>query len=197
MTFVEAFYSFNIELSHTNRELYESLRFKTPKHPYESFEHLIARILAYLHSYEQGTVFSRGYFERSEPTIWRHDAIGIVLNWAEVGELDERKLKKSLRQNDQARHAVYFYTQEQALAFCHHLRGSKSNWIDSVDFYMLDFAFLETIAAQLESSNKWSVMLIDDNLYISMHGQDFESRISELDVWQMFQESIGNTTITS
>jgi uncharacterized protein YaeQ len=54
MTFVQAFYSFNLDITNSDAGGYFKLRIKVPQHPEESLEHLFARVLAFVHSYEEG-----------------------------------------------------------------------------------------------------------------------------------------------
>ena len=62
-------YNFDIELADTDRSVYESLALRVPRHPSESEEYLVARLLAYLLEYAEGIAFSRGVSEPDEPAI--------------------------------------------------------------------------------------------------------------------------------
>src|SRR3954467_14236353 len=62
-------YNFEIELADHDRNVYESLALRVARHPSESEEFLVARVLAYLLEYGEGIAFSRGLSDPDEPTL--------------------------------------------------------------------------------------------------------------------------------
>ena len=53
-------YNFDIDLADSDRHVYESLNLRVARHPSESEEYLVTRLLAYLLEYAEGIDFSRG-----------------------------------------------------------------------------------------------------------------------------------------
>ena len=53
-------YNFDIELADSDRGVYESLALRVARHPSESEEYLVARLLAYLLEFTEGIAFSPG-----------------------------------------------------------------------------------------------------------------------------------------
>jgi uncharacterized protein YaeQ len=51
-------YSFEITLNDADRGVYEGLSFRVARHPSETEEHLLARVLAYCLEYSEGIAFS-------------------------------------------------------------------------------------------------------------------------------------------
>jgi len=198
MTFVEAFYSFNLDITNVDTGHIGKARVKTPKHPYESYEHLYARTLALVHAWEKGLTFSHGYFEPDEPTIWKQDVLGNLESWIEVSCPERKKILAALRSAlpppHKTRFAVYFYNDEQILKFCDSMRGSKENWISDISFYRIDLDILEALISLKRSSANWSVTIIDNNLYLYCDGHELSTTIHLIDMWQQFQESIDNIT---
>ena len=62
-------YNFDIELADSDRGVYESLALRVARHPSESEDHLITRLLAYLLEFVDGIAFSRGISDPDEPAI--------------------------------------------------------------------------------------------------------------------------------
>src|SRR4029079_12814447 len=71
-------YNFDIELADSDRGVYESLALRLARHPSESEEYLIARLIAYLMEFTEGITFSRGVSEPDEPAIAVRDLTGGV-----------------------------------------------------------------------------------------------------------------------
>jgi uncharacterized protein YaeQ len=194
MTFVLAFYSFNLEINNSEAESYRKLRIKIPRHPYESLEQMYARVLAFAHSYEEGLEFSRGLFETREPSLWKRDLFGGTELAVEVGQVDEEKLHRALRHNPQTRHKVYFFSDDQVAQFCRSLRGSTSNWIEGISFFQIAANVLTELEPLERSSSSWSLAFVDEALYLSVDGTTIETRITPLDMWEKFQQSLADAS---
>lgn len=190
MTFVAGFYNFSIELNQSDRGLFAAFRLKTPRHESESLAHFYARMISFLHCYRQGQEFTRDTSDPKMPTIWERDAVGAIHLWVHVGLCDKRKLEVSLKQHPKATHIVYFFDEVQKQSFCHHLRGSKTNWVKDVLFYQISPTFLEELARYESSSPHWTATIVDNRLYLHVDGNDFESEISPIDIWEAYQESL-------
>ncbi len=172
------------------RGLYTSCRLKVPRHELESVEHLCARMIAFLHCYREGQTFTQEVSDPKKPTIVLTNAIGELLLWAHVGEIERRKLELSLKQNPRATHAVYFFGDEQIYSFCHALRGSKSNWVEHVRFFLIDRNFLTDVASLERTSPSWVASFIDDQLYLTIDGSDFVSQLLPIDIWDEYQKHL-------
>src|SRR6185503_18302127 len=54
MALTATIYNFDVELSDTDRHVYESLALRVARHPSESEEYLVARVIAYLLEFSEG-----------------------------------------------------------------------------------------------------------------------------------------------
>ena len=88
-------YNFAIELADTNRQVYESVALRVARHPSESEEYLVARVLAYLLEFAEGIEFSRGVSEPDEPTIAVRDLTGAIKTWIDIGTPEAARLHKA------------------------------------------------------------------------------------------------------
>lgn len=190
MSFAAAFYNFSVDLSHNDRNIFTRFRVKTPLHPHESSEHLFARMIAYAHCYREGQEFSQGLFEPKEPTIWQRDILGDTLLWVQVGSPDKKKIETTLRAHPHAEHRIYFYEQEQITHFCHMLRGSKTNWVKEIQFFLIPSELLEALVPLERSSPLWNITIVDGELYLTCDGTDLHGKMMPVDIWVAYQESL-------
>jgi uncharacterized protein YaeQ len=193
MTFVAAFHTFTIELNHSDRNVYTTFRVKVPRHELESHEHFYARIIAYTHAYRSGIEFTQSISESKDATIGCRDEIGILQLWVHVGAPAKRTLELSLKQHADAEHRIYFYDTHDIALFCHHLRGSSTNWVESVLFYRIAPDLLESLIEHESSSPRWNISFIDDRLYLTVDEVELESEITPVDIWSEFQRSLEDT----
>src|SRR5260221_2253341 len=88
-------YTFLIAVSDVDRGVYESLELKVARHPSETLDYLVTRVLAYCLEYAEGIAFTRGLGEGDEPAIWIHDLTGKLSAWIEVGNPDPPKVHRA------------------------------------------------------------------------------------------------------
>ena len=190
MSFVDRFYSFIVELTAADRNLYGKLRFKIPKYPDEDFIDLAARVLAYLHCYTPEIQFSANPTNHQTPTLSSLAPSGDYASYAFVGLPDLKSLRLAVRQQEQATCAVYFYRPEQLERFCHQLRGSKENWVNEIKFFMIRHPDLASIIPTDRASINWQMIEVDDIFYLEGDGLSHQINLEAIDIWSEFQESL-------
>ena len=77
--------TFTIRLSHVDRGIYETLDLRLARHPSETPEYLITRLLAYCLEFTEGIAFSKGLSDPDEPAIVVRDLTGALRGWIEIG----------------------------------------------------------------------------------------------------------------
>jgi uncharacterized protein YaeQ len=191
MAFTAGFYNFTIDLNHVDQQVFTRFRVKTALHPEEPLEHLYARMIAYCHCFRDGQAFTQGLFEPKEPTLWKRDITGEIELWAQLGSPDKRKLEHALRAGgNSCEIRIYFWKQDQLHQFCHMLRGSKTNWVESVKFFEIDHELLQLLTPLQKSSPDWTVTFTDNRLYLSVDGHEFETEVRTINIWEAYQESL-------
>src|ERR687897_2229901 len=95
MALTATIYNFDVELSDTDRQTYESVALRVARHPSESEEYLVARVLAYLLEFAEGIEFSRGVSDPDEPAIAVRDLTGAITSWIDIGTPDAARLHKA------------------------------------------------------------------------------------------------------
>src|SRR5689334_3531027 len=91
-------YHFDVELANVDRGVYETLAIKAARHPSESDEYLVTRVLAYCLEYTEGVAFSKGGLsEPDDPPIAVRDLTGALRSWIDVGLPDAARLHKAAK----------------------------------------------------------------------------------------------------
>src|SRR5687767_5679052 len=67
------------------------------KHPSESDEFLVARLLAYCLEYAEGIEFSRGLSDPDEPPVAVRDMTGVLRAWIDVGTPSADRLHRAAK----------------------------------------------------------------------------------------------------
>ncbi|MFC3339248.1 YaeQ family protein [Paracandidimonas soli] len=90
-------YKAELHVADNDRGYYGSHSVTVARHPSETDERLMVRLLAYAlyADADERLAFTRGLSETDEPDLWRQDLTGAVELWIETGLPDERRLLKA------------------------------------------------------------------------------------------------------
>jgi uncharacterized protein YaeQ len=160
-------YNFDVELTDTDRQVYESLSLRLARHPSESEECLVARLVAYLLEFDTGIEFSRGVSNPDEPAIAIRDLTGSLTTWIDVGTPDADRLHKASKLASR----VVVYTHKDPVQFRKQLVGRKIHNEDALELYALDRELVSGLVARLERRVAFSLAVHERDLYLSI-GQD-------------------------
>lgn len=97
----------DLNVADMDRHYYADHALTLARHASETDERMMVRLLAFaLHAHER-LVFGRGIGAGDEPDLWQRDPTGRLELWIEVGQPDERRVRKACGQADQV--VVYAY----------------------------------------------------------------------------------------
>jgi uncharacterized protein YaeQ len=164
MALTATIYNFDIELADTDRHVYESLALRVARHPSESEEHLVARVLAYLLELTAGIEFSRGVSDPDEPTIAVRDLTGAIRTWIDIGAPDAARLHKASKTADR----VAVYTHKDPAQFLKQLAGERIHRAEALELYAIDRVLVAALVARLERRVAFSLSVTDRELYLSI-----------------------------
>ena len=164
MALTATIHNFDIELADTDRHVYESLALRVARHPSESEEYLITRVLAYVLEFTEGIEFSRGVSDPEEPTIAVRDLTGAIAAWIEIGTPDAARLHKASK----AAARVAVYTHKDPEQFLRQLAGEKIHRADALELYAIDRGLVSALVARLERRMAFSLSVTDRELYVSI-----------------------------
>jgi uncharacterized protein YaeQ len=88
-------YKCDLSLSDIDRGLYADFPLTLARHPSETEERLMVRLLAFVLFADPALAFGTGLSTEGEPDLWQHDATGAVERWIDVGLPDERDLRRA------------------------------------------------------------------------------------------------------
>ena len=169
-------YNFDVELADTDRHVYETLAIRVARHPSESEEYLVARVLAYLLEWAEGIEFSRGVSDADEPAILIRDLTGRIATWIDIGTPEAARLHKASK----AAARVVVYTHKDPAQFLKQLAGQKIHRADALELYAIDRALVGAVAARLERRVAFSVSVSGGELYLSIGQENLTGRVVRL-----------------
>lgn len=99
-------YKANLQLSDMDRHVYGEHALTIARHPSETDERMMIRVLAYaLHvpaDTRNGALeLAKSLWDTDEPDLWQKDLTGQIVHWIDVGQPDERRILKSAPRAEQ------------------------------------------------------------------------------------------------
>ena len=164
MALTATIYNFDIELSDSDRSVYETLALRVARHPSESEEYLLTRLLAYTMEYTDGIVFSSGLSEPDEPAVSVRDLTGRIQSWIDIGTPDAARLHKASK----AAPRVVVYTHKHPGQWVKQLAGGRIHRADELELYAIDRGLIAALAARLERRMAFSLSINEREIYISI-----------------------------
>jgi len=157
-------HTFSIQLSDVDRGVYEALEFKAARHPSESAEYLVTRVLAYCLEYAEGIAFSRGLSDPDEPALAVRDLTGALRAWIEIGAPDAARLHKASKAAPRA----VLYTHRPPDQIRKLLAGAKIHRTEALELYAFDREFIAALAQRLERRMKFDLSVTDRHLFLTV-----------------------------
>jgi uncharacterized protein YaeQ len=176
MALTATIYNFDVDLSDTDRHVYESLALRVAQHPSESEEYLVARLIAYLLEYVEGIEFSRGISTPDEPSIAVRDLTGSITTWIDIGTPDAGRLHKASKLAGR----VVVYTHKDPAQFLKQLEGKAIHNAAALELYTIDRALVSALVSRLERRIAFSMSVSDRELYIAIGADQITGRVLRL-----------------
>jgi uncharacterized protein YaeQ len=178
MALTATIFNFDVELADSDRGVYESLALRMARHPSESEEYLVTRLLAYLLEYADGIEFSRGVSEPDDPAVFVRDLTGAITTWIDIGTPDAARLHKASKSGAR----VVVYTHKNPEQYLKQLAGEKIHRAGELELYAVDRALIAALVARLDRRVAFSASINDRELYISIGADTLTGAVTRLAV---------------
>lgn len=96
-----------VGIADLDRHYYQDHALVLARHPSENDERMMVRLLAFVLNASDTLEFGRGIASDDEPALWDRDLTGAVRHWIEVGQPDERLLRRACGRADKV--SVYAF----------------------------------------------------------------------------------------
>jgi len=163
-----------IDLSDIDCGRYTRLEATVARHPSETAERLILRVLAYALCFEENLVFTKGISAGNEPDLWAKRPDGRVQEWVEVGLPDPERLRKVCRHAER----VVLVAGGSGLQRWLHQHQPTLASITNLTVLTLDPALINRLAETLERVVEWSATITEGVLYLTRGGETLESPVT-------------------
>ena len=158
-------YKIELHVADNDRHYYGSHSLTIARHPSETAERMMARLIAFSLHANEDLAFTKGLSETDEPDIWLKDLTGAVDLWIEVGQPTDTRI---LRACGRA---------EQVLVYCFNGHASKIWWdgvskklqrAKNLKVVCLPIEEIRAMASQVERSMEVHVTIQENELFVTI-----------------------------
>ena len=84
-----------LQIADLERNYYQNHTLTVARHPSETDERMMVRVLAFAMYADSALAFGKGLSSEDEPDLWRKDLTGAIELWIEVGLPDEKRIRRA------------------------------------------------------------------------------------------------------
>lgn len=161
-----------LQIADMDRALYADHALTLARHPSETDERMMMRLLAFALSVpvdnDHGALeFTAGLSDPDAPDLWQKDLTGALVQWLEVGQPDDRRLAKACGRADRVR--IWAYS-SSAPIWWSGIEG-KVVRLANLEVWRIDPAQSQALAALAERSMQLQVTVQEGHLWVG-NGRD-------------------------
>ena len=160
-------YKVELSISDMDRHYYETHNLTVAKHPSETDERLMVRILAFALNAHEQLEFSKGISTDDEPDIWQKSLGGELELWVALGLPSEKVVRQSCGKANEV--IVYCYGGKTAEVWWEKIKTSTTRFYN---LQVINFSEKDTSALgnQASRSMKLQVNIQDGDVMVSVDG---------------------------
>lgn len=164
MALKASIYKAELQISDMDRNYYSAHALTIARHPSENEERMMVRLLAFIRHASEQLKFTKGISTDDEPDIWQQSLSGEIELWIELGQPDEKRVRKACGRS--AAVHLYLYSGHGAEIWWEQL-SSKLMPIENLHIYSLPPNQRDALTQLCEKSMTLQASVQDGEVWIS------------------------------
>ncbi len=100
-------YKCNLNIANMDTHYYDEQSLTLAKHPSETDLRVMIRLIAYVLNANEALEFTRGISDDEAPDLWQKSLTGDIELWIDIGQPDEKRIKKASGRSEKV--VIYIY----------------------------------------------------------------------------------------
>jgi len=168
MALTATIFKASLQISDLDRHYYGEHQLTLARHPSETDERMMVRLLAFILHADEQLSFTKGLCVDDEPALWQKDLTNEIELWIDVGLPDERRVRKACSRA--ARVYLYLYGGRTAELWWQRNAG-KLQRFDNLRVLEVPEATSKELASVVQRSMQLQCTLQDGTLWLSCGDQ--------------------------
>lgn len=153
-----------LEVSDLDRHYYATHTLTLARHPSETEERMMLRLLAFCLHADPALEFGRGLSTEDEPALWNRDPTGAIELWVEVGLPDEKLVRRAL---GRARRVLVLAYGERRVAPWWQQVGAAFEALDRLEVIVVNDEQCAALQALVARGMKLGVTLQEGHVWLA------------------------------
>lgn len=171
----------DLQIADMDRHYYQSHGLTIARHPSETDERMMVRVLAFARHAHEALTFAKGLSDTDEPDLWQKDLTGAIDLWIEVGQPDEKRILKACGRAEQV--VLYSYGGQVAQLWWKQI-GPKLARLKNLTVINLEPATTQSLAELAQRGMQLQCTVEDGDIWL---GGDTGTVQIEMSVWMQPQ----------
>ena len=157
-------YRFEVDVSDTDRGVYESFDLRIAKHPSETTPYMLTRLIAFaLHVDEHVELSKSGLCDPEDPALFVKDLTGQFLRWIDIGHPSPERIHKASKRAKQ----VTIYTHKDPEQLLDAIGRARVHRVEDLEIWSIEPGLLDALGDEISRNNAWSVVLSGGELFVT------------------------------
>ncbi|MGM0985027.1 MAG: YaeQ family protein [Pseudomonadota bacterium] len=146
------------QIADMDRHYYADHSLTVARHPSETDARMMVRLLAFALNADESLAFGRGVSTENEPDLWRKDLTGNIELWIQLGQPDEKTIRRACARADRV--TLYTYSGQGAEIWWEQMAGKLAT-LDNLTVIDISPASVEALT-ELAAKNMTLNCMIED-----------------------------------
>jgi len=168
-----------LRIADMDRNYYQDHALTIARHPSETDERMMVRVLAFALHANDALAFGKGLDADDEPDLWQKDLTGAIEVWIDVGQPDEKRVRRACGRA--ARVFIYAYGDRVVDKWWDRARGGLEH-VSNLSVMKLSSASSQAAARLAERTMRLDCTIQDGQIWLADATQTVEVALAPMNV---------------
>jgi uncharacterized protein YaeQ len=166
----------DVQIADMDRHYYQDHALTIARHPSETDERMMIRVLAFIIHAHEALAFGKGLSSEDEPDLWQKDLTGAIDLWIEVGQPDDKRILKACGRS--SRVLIYSYSATSNIWW--NQVGSRIERAKNLTVINVPPAVSTALAAFAQRNMQLQCTIQDGQIWITCNGETVQVDLTVL-----------------
>ena len=177
MALSSTIYRCALQISDLDRGYYQTHTLTIARHPSETDERMMVRLLAFALNADEHLHFTRGISQEDEPDLWQRSLSGEITLWIEIGQPDEKRIRKGCSRSDRV--AIYCFQHRSADVWWKQVSAKLERFVH-LSVFRLPEGVGERLASLAERNMDLQCTIQDGEIWFSNESTSLQFALEQL-----------------
>lgn len=154
----------DLQIADMDRNYYQTHALTIARHPSETDERMMVRVLAFARHAHEALTFSKGLSTEDEPDLWQKDLTGDIELWIDLGQPEEKRIRKACGRARQV--IIYTYSGHSAELWWDKIHGALGR-LKNLTVINLTSDTVQALAKLAERSMQLQCTIQDGQIWLA------------------------------